>query len=367
MNIEKGKVIEALGQVNYPGTERDIFSMHIIEKLEIEGNNVNIQLALPSLDTPHKDSLNFACIGEVQKIYPSANVNVHIVARPGNFKENKPAAPATPAKNIIAIASGKGGVGKSTVAVNLALGLQQLGAKVGLVDLDLHGPSIPVMLGLQGQLPKVSDANGQEKILPLKAHGMPVMSIGFLIKPEQAVVMRGPRLAGIISQFLNDVLWGSLDYLIVDLPPGTGDIQLSLVQTVPVTGTIIVTTPQRVAVADAIKAANMFRQPPMKVPVLGVVENMSWFTPEELPDNKYHLFGKGGGEQLARLYQTKLLGQVPIVQSIREGGDKGKPAVLEEGSTIAQHFLAVAENTIKQIAERNKSMAPSEVVQIKHQ
>ncbi len=367
MNIEEGKIIEALGQVIYPGTDRDIFSMHMIEKLDTEGSNVNIHLALPSLDIQHKEKLNFACIEEIQKIYPKAEVNIHMMARPGNFKESTPASPAAPAKNIIAIASGKGGVGKSTVAVNLALGLQQLGAKVGLVDLDLHGPSIPTMLGLQGQHPKVSEANGQQKILPLETHGMPVMSIGFLVKPEQAVVMRGPRLAGIINQFLKDVLWESLDYLIVDLPPGTGDIQLSLVQTVPVTGTIIVTTPQRVAVADAIKAANMFRMPPMEVPVLGVVENMSWFTPVELPDNKYHLFGKGGGEQLARLYQTKLLGQVPIVQSIREGGDTGKPAVLEQGTITAQHFLNIAENTMKQVAERNKSQAPTEVVQIKHQ
>jgi len=267
-------------------------------------------------------------------------------------------------KNIIAVASGKGGVGKSTVATNLALGLQKLGAKVGLVDADLYGPSIPTMLGLQGQRPKVQDMYGQPKIIPLEAYGMPVMSIGFIIDPEQAVVLRGPRLAGIIKQFFNDVIWPDLDFLIVDLPPGTGDIQLTMVQTVSVTGTILVTTPQEVAVADAIKAMNMFLLPSVNVPIVGVVENMSWFTPKELPDNKYYIFGEGGGKKMANASQSVLLGQIPLIQGIREAGDAGKPAILDEDHPAYKAMMNMAENAIRQIAIRNETSAPTRIVKV---
>lgn len=370
--MDKGKIIEALSQIIYPGSNRDIFSMHMIEKLELNENQVNIQLVLPSLESEHKEELNFACISEIQNIYPTAQVNVHLMARPENFKNtgsNTSPSPNTPnrlAKNILAVASGKGGVGKSTVATNLALALQQSGAKVGLVDLDLHGPSIPTMLGLQGQKLKIGKRNGKEGIEPLKIHGISVMSIGLVVAAEKAVVMRGPQLGSVITEFLTEVHWGDLDYLIIDLPPGTGDIHLSLVQTVPVTGVIMVTTPQRVALADAIKSVNMFRMNPVNVPIIGVIENMSWFTPEEFPDHTYYLFGKGGGDQLARLFQTKLLGQIPIVQSIREGGDAGQPAVLEEGSITGKYFMNIAKAMIEQVDKRNEAMPATKLVKVKH-
>jgi len=273
--------------------------------------------------------------------------------------------PLAHVKNIIAVASGKGGVGKSTVAVNLALGLKKLGAKVGLIDADLYGPSIPTMLGLQGQRPKVQDMYGKPKITPLDAFGMPVMSIGFIIEPEQAVVLRGPRLGGIIKQFFQDTIWPPLDFLIVDLPPGTGDIQLTLVQTVPVTGAVLVTTPQEVAVVDAVKAMNMFLLPSVNVPILGVVENMAWFTPQELPNNKYYIFGEGGGKKMAKLSKSVLLGQIPLVQGIREAGDTGQPMLLQEDNLAADYFLKVAENTLRQVAIRHEMLGPTEMVIVK--
>jgi len=220
-------------------------------------------------------------------------------------------------------------------------------------------------LGLQGQRPKVKDVYGKPKITPLEAYGMPVMSIGFIIEPEQAVVLRGPRLGGIIKQFFNDTLWPALDFLIVDLPPGTGDIQLTLVQTVPVTGSVIVTTPQEVAIADAIKAVSMFQLPSVNVPILGVVENMSWFTPKELPNNKYHIFGEGGGKKLAKMSKTVLLGQVPLVQGIREAGDNGKPALLHDDALLSAPFMKVAENTLRQVGIRNETLGPTKIIQVK--
>ena len=362
MSFDKTKIVQALTKVIDPNSGQDIISMSMVRDLEVDEKNINFTIELPSLNNQYKSDLNFACIAAVQELYPAANVNVHMMAKTGQAQQKTNPFPHI--KNIIAVASGKGGVGKSTISTNLALGLQQLGAKVGLIDADLYGPSIPTMLGLQGQRPKIQKLYDQPKMLPLEAYGMPVMSIGFIIEPEQAVVLRGPRLSGIIKQFFNDCLWPQLDYLIVDLPPGTGDIQLSLVQTVPVTGAVIVTTPQEVAVADAIKAMNMFLLPSVNVPILGVVENMSWFTPEELPDNKYYLFGQGGGKKLAKLSKSMLLGQVPIVQGIRESGDAGKPIVLQEDAIPAKAFAEVAKNTLRQVAVRNEMMDPTQIVKM---
>lgn len=336
--------------------------MSMVRDLQIEGNNINFALELPSLNSEYKSELNFACIAAVQEVYPEANVNVHMIAKTAQSQESTSALPHV--KNIIAVASGKGGVGKSTVAVNLALGLKQLGAKVGLLDADLYGPSLPTMLGLQGKRPKVQNVYNQPKILPLEAYGLPVISIGFIVEPEQAVVLRGPRLSGVIKQFVNDTIWPELDFLVVDLPPGTGDIQLTLVQTVPITGAIIVTTPQEVSVVDAVKAMNMFRLPSVNVPILGVVENMAWFTPKELPNNKYFLFGEGGGKKIARMSQSVLLGQVPIVQGIREGGDSGKPAVLGDEAIVKEAFQKIAENTLRQVALRNEMLEPTRIVKM---
>lgn len=362
MNIEKQKIVEALYNITDPATGKDIVASRMVENLQVEGNNVNFNLVVPNLNHPNKSDLIFACVATVKEIYPDAEVNVHVVAKTGASKESNSAVPHI--KNIIAVASGKGGVGKSTVSVNLALGLQKLGAKVGLIDADLYGPSIPTMLGLKGERPKVQEIDGKPRIIPLMAYNLPVISIGFIIEPEQAVVLRGPRLAAIIQQFFNDVRWPELDFLVVDLPPGTGDIQLTLVQTVPVTGAVMVTTPQEVAVVDAVKAMNMFLLPNVNVPVLGVVENMAWFTPDDLPDRKYYLFGQGGGKQLATMSNSMLLGQIPIVQSVREGGDTGKPAVLDHTSPISGNFMTIAENVMRQVAIRNERMEPTKVVNV---
>jgi ATP-binding protein involved in chromosome partitioning len=358
--IDNNKVVEALRSVNDPATGQDVIKRRMVEGLKIDGNNINFTLVLPSLNTPNKTDLIFACIGAIKNVYPQAETNVHTIAR--NEDTTQPERPLPHIKNIIAVASGKGGVGKSTVASNLALGLQLLGAKVGLMDADIYGPSIPTMFGLQGQKPKIQDVYGQPKMMPLQAHGLQIISIGNLIEPEQAVVLRGPRLAGVIKQFFNDVLWSELDYLVVDLPPGTGDVQLTLVQTVPVTGVVMVTTPQEMAVIDAVKAMNMFFLPQIKVPILGVVENMAWFTPEELPDNKYYIFGQGGGKKLAKLGDTLLLGQIPIVMGIREAGDVGRPVILHNEPITKKAFMTVAENVARQVALRNEMIAPTQKV-----
>ncbi|HRI61271.1 MAG TPA: Mrp/NBP35 family ATP-binding protein [Saprospiraceae bacterium] len=360
--MDKDKILQALRQVRDPQTGRDIIEAGMIQDLEIEGDSINFKLAVPSLQMQGKAELNFACMGAIAEVYPNAHVNVHFMMRTPGSQESTSIVPHI--KNIIAVASGKGGVGKSTVAVNLALGLHQLGARVGLMDADVYGPSIPTMLGLVGQRPKVRDVTGTTKMVPLEAYGMPVISIGNIIEPDQAVVLRGPRLAAIIKQFFNDVLWDTLDYLVVDLPPGTGDVQLTLVQTVPVTGVVLVTTPQEVAHADAIKAMNMFLMPQINVPILGVVENMAWFTPAELPENKYFIFGQGAGKKLAKESNSVLLGQIPLVQSIREGGDTGMPAVLQQDSPVSAAFLEVAKNTLRQVAVRNEMMAPTQIVKM---
>ena len=362
MSIDKKEIVKALATIIDPNTGRDILSVHMVEGLEIDGDNVNFKLVLPSLQSEYKQDLNFACMAAIQKVYPAAKVNVHMMARAGQANETASSVPQI--KNVIAVASGKGGVGKSTVAANLAIGLKQLGAKVGLIDADLYGPSMPTMFGLQGKRPKVQTIYNQPRITPLEAYGIPIMSIGFIIEPEQAVVLRGPRLSGIIKQFFNDCTWPDLDFLIVDLPPGTGDIQLTLVQTVPVTGAIIVTTPQEVAVVDAVKAMNMFLLPSVKVPILGVIENMSWFTPAELPNNKYHIFGEGGGKRMAKLSKSVLLGQIPLVQGIRESGDGGKPALLVKDHPASSYFELIAKNTLRQVAIRNEMLGPTKKVNV---
>lgn len=363
MSLDNNRVVSALSAVKDPVTGQDIISRRMVTDLKIQENSVQFMLVTSDLPEAQKSSLNFACIEAIQSIYPDADVHIHMQ------REEKTTAKKGPlphVKNIIAVASGKGGVGKSTVAVNLALGLQQLGYKTGLLDADLYGPSAPTMLGLQGQRPKVQAVHGEHKIIPLEAFGMPVMSIGFVVEPEQAVILRGPRLAGIIKQFVGDTIWPSLDYLIVDLPPGTGDIQLTLVQTVPLTGAIIVTTPQELSVVDAVKAMNMFLLESLNVPILGVVENMSWFTPAELPDHKYLIFGSGGGEKMAALGNTKLLAQIPLVQSVRENGDTGKPAVLQTSNgDLQERFLNLAKALHEQTMLRNEQMAPTKMVEIK--
>ena len=363
MELDNNKIVSALATVKDPVTGQDIISRRMISELKIQGHQVQFKLATAELPDAQKQSVNFACMEAIAAVYPEAEVHIHMQR---HDQDTGKSSPLPHVKNIIAVASGKGGVGKSTIAVNLALGLQQMGFRTGLLDADLYGPSAPTMLGLQGLKPKVQMVHGTHKIVPLEAYDMPVMSIGFVVEPEQAVVLRGPRLAGILKQFISETLWPELDYLIIDLPPGTGDIQLTLVQTVPLTGAIIVTTPQELSVVDAMKAMHMFMLDSLNVPILGVVENMSWFTPAELPDHKYYIFGSGGGAKLADLGETKLLAQIPLVQSVRECGDTGRPAVLQnEQGGLKENLMQLAKTLHEQTELRNQAQAPTRIVEIK--
>ncbi|BDS12665.1 Mrp/NBP35 family ATP-binding protein [Aureispira anguillae] len=361
MELDKQQIIEALRSVKDPETGQDIITVRMVENLQVKGNDISFTIIVPSIKSPIKNQLTFACIAAVNEVYPNAEVHIHSKPREGGGS-NQPQSPVPHIKNIIAVASGKGGVGKSTVAVNLALSLKEMGASVGLMDVDLYGPSIPTMLGMQGKRPRIQDVHGKPKMVPIEKYGIPTISIGYMIEPQQAVVLRGPRLGGIVKQFFQECMWPKLDFLILDLPPGTGDIHLTLVQTVPVTGIVMVTTPQEVAYTDAIKGMNMFRLENINVPILGVVENMAWFTPKELPNNKYYIFGQGGGKRLAKEANTMLLGQVPIVQGIREGGDTGVPAAVGNEPIAKEAFMKVAQNVLRQVAVRNEMLEQTKVV-----
>ena len=359
--MDNNIIVNALRSVKNPVNGVDIITSKMIEDFKIQGDSVFFTLILPGNDGQLKASLHEACVNAIGAAYPSADVNIHFKSAHNDGTSNSA---LSQVKNVIAVASGKGGVGKSTVSVNLAVALSKLGYKVGIIDADLYGPSIPTMLGIQGQRPRVELLYGKHKIVPIQAHGLNIISIGLIVEPEQAVVLRGPRLAGLIKQFVSECLWPELDYIVVDLPPGTGDVQLTLVQTVPLTGVVMVTTPQEVAVIDAVKAMNMFLLDNVNVPILGVVENMSWFTPEELPQNKYYLFGQGGGQKLADSANVPLLGQLPIIQSVREAGDSGTPVAMEKESIMADIFQKLAKSVTEAVAVRNANIAPTKVVEV---
>jgi ATP-binding protein involved in chromosome partitioning len=364
MSITKEDVLRALSEVQEPDLGKDLVTLNMIEDIRIDGLVISFTVILTTPACPLKEMIEKACVNAIRMLVNrDAQVTVNMTSRVmSNRKDNRAVLPGV--KNIIVVGSGKGGVGKSTVAVNLALGLAREGAAVGLLDADIHGPSIPIMLGIRDERPKMIDVEGKGMIVPIDIYGIKAMSIGLLIDEKQAVIWRGPQASSALRQFISDVAWGELDYLVVDLPPGTGDVQLTMVQTVPVTGAVIVSTPQPVAAADARKAITMFRQPQINVPVLGIVENMAWFTPDELPDNKYYIFGKGGARQMAEQFDVPFLGDVPLVQSIREGGDKGKPAMISEDQVSKAAFLSVAERVAQQVSIRNANLAPTKVVQV---
>ncbi len=361
--ISKEEVLNALRHVNDPDFKKDLVTLNMIDDIEVEGNRVSFTVVLTTPACPLKDQIASDCVQAIHHhVDADAEVNINFTAKVTTLRDNQQQI-LPDVKNIIAVASGKGGVGKSTVSVNLALGLAGKGARVGLLDADIYGPSVPIMLDLDDYVPRVVDQDGKKLMIPAEKYGIKALSIGFLVKEDQAVVWRGPMASGALKQFVTDSSWGELDYLIIDLPPGTGDIHLTLVQTVPVTGAVIVTTPQEVAMADARKAIAMFNQPAIQVPVLGIVENMAWFTPEELPDHKYYLFGKEGGKNIAAHFDIPLLGQIPIVQGIREGGDEGQPAVLQSGIS-ADAFSGLAERLAQQVAIRNASLEATRKVEM---
>lgn len=362
--ITKEAVLAALSNVQEPDLGKDLVTLNMIEDIEIEGKNVSFTVLLTTPACPLKEMIEKACVNAIHLLVDKeANVKAHLTARVNsNRKDNKSVLPGV--KNIIMVASGKGGVGKSTVAVNLALGLAQEGASVGLLDADIYGPSVPIMLGMRDERPKMIDVEGKGMIVPLERYGIKAMSIGLLIDEKQAVIWRGPMASSALKQFITDVYWQELDYLVIDLPPGTGDVHLTLVQAVPVTGAVIVSTPQAVAAADARKAIMMFKQPQINIPILGVVENMAYFTPAELPNNKYYLFGKGGARQMAEQFDLPFLGEIPIVQAIREGGDKGIPAVIDDEHVTKDAFVHLAQRVAQNIAIRNANLEPTKVVQM---
>ncbi len=358
-------ILNALSYVDDPDLKQDLVSLNMIKDVKVEGNNVSFTIELTTPACPLKGKIESDCINTIHNmVSPDLQIDITFTASVTSARQQNESV-LKDVKNIIAIASGKGGVGKSTVAVNLALGLAKTGAKVGLIDADIYGPSIPTMLGLQGERPKVVEIDGQHRMQPLEKYGVKCLSIGFLVDETQAIVWRGPMVSSALKQFVTDTEWGELDYLLFDLPPGTGDIHLTLVQTMPVTAAVVVTTPQEVALADVKKAVSMFKMPNINIPVLGIVENMAWFTPAELPDNKYYIFGKGGGEAFAKEYDIPLLGQIPIVQSIREGGDTGRPAILEENTPSSAAFEQLLQLVARHIAIRNAQIEPTKKVDIK--
>ncbi|HOZ77629.1 MAG TPA: Mrp/NBP35 family ATP-binding protein [Ferruginibacter sp.] len=357
-------ILKALSNVQEPDLGKDLVTLNMVKDIAIDGNKVSFTIVLTTPACPMKDMMRMASENAVKLLVnKEAVVTVNFTSNTSsNRKDGKTLLAGV--KNIIAVVSGKGGVGKSTVSANLALALSQGGAKVGLMDADIYGPSQHIMFGIRGERPMMKEVDGKGVIVPIEKYGIKVMSIGLLVDEKQAVVWRGPMVSSAIRQFVTEVDWGELDYLIIDMPPGTGDIHLTVVQTVPVTGVIVVTTPQLVALADAKKGIAMFGQAQLKVPVIGLVENMSYFTPAELPDNKYYIFGKNGGKNLAEEFDISFLGQIPIVQSIREGGDLGIPIMVSDDEITKKAFADFAGNAVRGIAMRNANMAPTQVQEI---
>ncbi|GAB1444786.1 MAG: Mrp/NBP35 family ATP-binding protein [Cyclobacteriaceae bacterium] len=363
MKFSEKDIIVALSTVQDPDLHNDLVTLNMIKDVKIDPDKVSFTVVLTTPACPLKEKIRKDCVEAVREVI-GQDLELDITMSSSVTSSREKAPVLTGVKNIIAIASGKGGVGKSTVTVNLAVALAQMGARVGLIDADIYGPSIPVMFNCVYDQPDVRVVNGKNVIQPLEQYGVKLLSIGFLTPPDSPVVWRGPMASSALKQFISDAEWGELDYLFIDLPPGTSDIHLTLVQTVPVTGVIIVTTPQKVALADATRGLAMFKQPQINVPVLGIVENMAYFTPEELPDNKYFIFGKDGGKNLSEKYDVPLLGQIPLVQGIRESGDSGLPAVMKDGAVSAA-FKDLAEAMARQVAIRNANFAQTKKVEIK--
>ncbi len=355
MPVTEQDILQALGTVQEPDLKKDLVSLNMIRDIQTDGRHVRFTVVLTTPACPLKEKIRQDCENALLALDPQLEIMIDMSAEVTTTR-------STPllkgVRNIIAIASGKGGVGKSTVTANLALALAQKGASVGLIDADIYGPSIPVMFGVEQERPSVEIIDEKQYIIPVERYGVKLISMGFLAPTEGAVVWRGPMASKALTQFIGDVHWGELDYLFVDLPPGTSDIHLTLTGAVPLTGAVIVTTPQKVALADAIKGIEMFRMPQINVPILGLVENMAYFSPLELPDSRYYIFGQDGGKVLAERYQIPFLGEIPLVQGIRESGDRGIPAIAAtDDPATSEAFERLAEHLARQIALRNAGEA----------
>jgi len=361
--MTEADILKALSNVQEPDLGKDLVTLNMVKDIVIDGNDVSFTIILTTPACPMKDMMSNASINAVKiLVNKDANVKVNFTSNTSSNRKDNNVLPGV--KNVIAVISGKGGVGKSTVAANLALALAQGGGKIGLMDADIYGPSVPIMFGVRGERPMMKDIDGKGMIIPLEKFGIKLMSIGLLVDEKNAVVWRGPMASSAIKQFVTEVDWGELDYLVIDMPPGTGDIHLTIMQTVPVTGVVIVTTPQPVALADAKKGIAMFSQAQINVPIIGLIENMAYFTLAELPENKYYIFGKEGGRKLAEEYELNFLGQIPLIQTIREGGDEGTPAMAGNDQLSKQAFTNAVSSIVRNIAIRNANLPKTKVIEV---
>ncbi len=363
MSLDKNQLLELLKNVNHPAHKNDIVSLNMITDAAIEGKKIVVTVKYSKLKEPFANSIRKS-IERVIVDKAGADYQVEVIEKYPTRHVSSEFDSLNEISNVIAVASGKGGVGKSTIAVNLAIALSQMGYKVGLLDADVYGPSIPKMFGSEEFRPEVKKVDGIDIIVPLEKYNIKINSIGFYVNPKEAMVWRGPMASNALKQIIGQTEWGALDYLLIDLPPGTGDIHLTIVQSMPVTGAVIVSTPQEVALLDVVKGISMFQNDKINVPILGLVENMAWFTPLELPDNKYYIFGKEGCKKLSEELKIPLLGQIPIVQSICENGDQGKPSALNPFKPDGKAFAELAEQLVEQVSSRNEQLPPTEKVKI---
>lgn len=366
MNITKQAIQEVLEGLTVPGEGQNLMASGAVKNINTFGDEVVIDLVLKNPSLQARKKVEVEILKSIHsKVYNKAKITTNVkVETPPKVDAPIKGEPIKGISSIVAISSGKGGVGKSTVTSNIAVTLSQMGFKVGVLDADIYGPSIPTMMDMEGERPLSVTIDGKSKMQPIENYGVKVLSIGFFTQPNQAVIWRGPMASKALNQMIFDAAWGELDFLLIDLPPGTGDIHLSIVQSLPISGAVVVSTPQNVALADAKKGIAMFQQDSIQVPVLGVVENMAYFTPEELPENKYYIFGKEGAKNLATDTQVPFLGEIPLVQSIREAGDVGRPAALQENSPVADSIYRITQNMVAQVLDRNKNLPPTQVVKI---
>jgi ATP-binding protein involved in chromosome partitioning len=366
VKIDKKDILKALETITVPGEGQNMVESEAVKNIVVFGDEVVVDITIRNPSLQAKKRVEVDILKTIHDlVYEKAKIKVNItVDAPENPSQVIKGKPIEGINNIIAVASGKGGVGKSTVTSNLAVSLAKMGFNVGILDADVYGPSIPIMFDVEDQRPLATTVDGKSKMKPIENHGIKVLSIGFFTQPNQAVIWRGPMAAKALNQLIFDADWGNLDFLLIDLPPGTGDIHLSIMQALPLTGAVIVSTPQNVALADAKKGVAMFEQENINVPVLGVIENMAYFTPEELPDNKYYIFGKEGAKNLALDMNVPFLGEIPIVQSIREAGDVGNPAALQNDTPTQKAFQNIAKNVAQEVVRRNKDLPPTEAIKI---
>lgn len=367
MKISKESVVEVLKKINSPGSDIDLISSESVTNIQIFGNQIDIDIKISNPTLQARKNLELEVVKAIHsKILIELKVKINFSVDSSKIKASQviKGKPIPGIDSIIAIASGKGGVGKSTVTANIAVTLFKMGFKVGILDADIYGPSMPIMFDIEGEKPLAKEVNGKSKMQPIESYGVKILSIGFFTKPDQAVIWRGPMASKALNQLIFDSAWGDLDFLLIDLPPGTGDIHLSIIQSLPISGAVVISTPQQIALADARKGIAMFQQETIKIPVLGIIENMAYFTPKELPDAKYYIFGKDGAKQLSESKKIPFLGSLPLVQSVREASDFGRPAALQDNSFVADSFVSVSQQVVRQIIKRNKNLPPTKAVEI---